>query len=159
MAKTETSANPLPRSFPLKSLGDFVGNMEEELSVCPVRALQAYISRTADIQSRPSSLFLSPKNPSKSISKNAISFFIRELITQSGAVGTFEGPGPRAHSVRSVATSLAFANNCSVSRILDTACWKSSSVFASYYLRDISHQSGEVRRIGPCVAAGQVIRQ
>ena len=46
LAKTETAGNPLPRSFPLKSLGDSVGDMEEELLVCPVRCLKFYLKRT-----------------------------------------------------------------------------------------------------------------
>ena len=43
VAKTESVSNPLPRSFLVKSLKDFVGDMEEELLLCPVRALSVYL--------------------------------------------------------------------------------------------------------------------
>ena len=156
IAKTETTDNPLPRCFPLKSLGDFVGNLEEELLVCPVRCLRTYIRRTSKIPNRPKRLFLSPRFLSKALSKNAMSFFLRDLISKSGALGSNEGPSPKAHSIRSMATSLAFARNLAISSILEAATWKTNSVFASFYLKEFSFESGDIRSLGPCVAAGQV---
>ena len=44
-AKTESSANPLPRSFCVRSLSDFVGDLPDELLLCPVCALRVCISR------------------------------------------------------------------------------------------------------------------
>ena len=41
-AKSESAAKPLPRSFRVRSLRDFVGSLPGELSLCPVRALQVY---------------------------------------------------------------------------------------------------------------------
>ena len=58
-AKTETSVRPLPLSFPVRSLRDFVGSLPDELLLCPVRALRLYLSRTAALPSRPRSLCLS----------------------------------------------------------------------------------------------------
>ena len=157
LAKTESDSNPLPRSFPLKSLGDFVGDLREELLVCPVRCLLAYIKRTSNIQSRPKSLFLSPGNPSRAISKNGISFFLRELISNYGLLGAQEGLAPRAHSIRSMATSLAFKKNIAIPRILEAATWRSNSVFASFYLKDVAIEFGDLWRLGPLVVAGQVL--
>ena len=37
-AKTESAVNPLPRSFCVRSLVDFVGDLPDELLFCPVRA-------------------------------------------------------------------------------------------------------------------------
>ena len=45
VAETESEANPIPRSFKVTSLKDFVGDMPEELSLCPVRALRFYLKR------------------------------------------------------------------------------------------------------------------
>ena len=56
-AKTESAVRPLPRSFPVRSLRDFVGSLPDELLLCPVRALRLYLSRTASLPSRPRSLF------------------------------------------------------------------------------------------------------
>ena len=74
-AKTESAVNPLPRSFCVRSLDDFVGNLPDELLLCPVRALCSYLARTSSLVSRPRTLFVSPCSPSRSLSKNALSFF------------------------------------------------------------------------------------
>ena len=47
--KTESSANPLPRSFCVCSLRDFVGSLPDELLLCPVHALQAYLLLTSSL--------------------------------------------------------------------------------------------------------------
>ena len=82
-AKTEFSVNPLPRSFCVRPLVDFIGNLPEELLLCCVRALRHYISRTASVSPRPRSLFVSPRSPSRSLSKNALSFFLRIVISRA----------------------------------------------------------------------------
>ena len=130
--------------------------MVEELSVCPVRCLKAYIKRTAKVPGRPSSLFISPKNNSQALSKNAISFFLRDLISRYGTLESFEGPRPRAHSVRSMATSIAFKKNCPVPRILEAASWRTNSVFTTFYLKEVTFERGDIFSLSPCVAAGHV---
>ena len=156
VAKTETAENPVPRSFPLKSLSNFVGDMVEELSVCPVRCLKAYLKRTSKIPGRPNTLFVSPRNNMKPLSKNAISFFLRDLISRYGSLDSSEGPGPRAHSVRAMATSVAFSKNCPVHKILEAASWRTNSVFTSFYLKELAFEKGDIHSLSPCVAAGFV---
>ena len=117
----------------------------------------AYIKRTGDIVGRPRSLFVSVKNNCRSMSKNAVSFFIRNLIASTMSSGVKEGPAPRAHSVRSVSTSVAFQKNCSLSKIFQTAIWKTNSVFSSFYLKDVATCLGEMRSLGSIVVAGQVV--
>ena len=63
----------------------------------------------------------------------------------------------RAHEVRSVSTSVAFHRNWSVSSVLESATWSSSSVFSSFYLRDIQHEYDGLLSLGPFVAAGSRI--
>ena len=65
--------------------------------------------------------------------KNAMSFFLRQLITESGAVSSLVPP--RAHDIRGIATSLNYYSNLSISAIKEAATWKSNSVFAMGYLR------------------------
>ena len=86
-AKTESPSNPLPRSFCVRSLRDFVGDLPEELLLCPVRALHIYLSRTSSLSPCPRSLFVSPCTPSLPLSKNALSFFLLSyrLGSQLGA--------------------------------------------------------------------------
>ena len=74
-AKTELAVNPLPRSFSVRSLDGFVGDPPDELLLCPVRVLRAYLSRTSSITPRPRTLFVSPRSTSRSLSKNALSSF------------------------------------------------------------------------------------
>ena len=54
LAKTETSLNPLPRSFVVKSLASFAFGLEEGSLLCPVRALRIYLKRTKGLSKRSS---------------------------------------------------------------------------------------------------------
>ena len=119
VAKTESVRNPLPPSFLVKSLEDFVRDMPEERSLCPVRAVRVYLERTSSLSPRPRSLFVSSSNPSRPLSKNALSFFLRRVILNAGPVA--DSSTPRAHSVRDVATSASFLRNQSVSKVLEAA--------------------------------------
>ena len=102
-------------------------------------------------------LFVSPRRRLKQISKNALSFFLREVVSGAVSPGVAEGPAPRAHSIRGVSTSVLFHRNWSVRDVLQAATWRSNSVFASFYLRDVAFRSGDAFSLGPFVAAGQVI--
>ena len=136
LAKTESALRPLPRSFLVKSLTDFATGLDEDLLLCPVRCLRVYLQCTAPGVNHPRRLFVSPKNPLRSISKNAISYFLQEIIAEAGA-SSVAGVVPRAHSIRGVATSTAFHRNWSITSIVNAACWRSSSVFTSFYLKDL----------------------
>ena len=107
MAKTESEQNLLPRSFLVRSLEEFVGDLPDDRLLCPVRAVRVYLRVTEALRPRPRALFVSPSCPSGALSKNALSFFIRRVIIDSGMAG--EGVSPRAHSVRGVATSIFYA--------------------------------------------------
>ena len=56
-----------------------------ELLLCPVRALREYLKSTASFVDRTCWLFVSPRSPSKAMSKNGISFLLLEVIYESGA--------------------------------------------------------------------------
>ena len=75
--------NPLPRYFRVRSLRDFVGDLSDELLLCPVCTLQIYLTRTSSLPLRPRSLFVSSWSPSRPLSKNALSFFLPSVILQS----------------------------------------------------------------------------
>ena len=90
------------------------------------------------------------------MSKNAVLFFLREVIHAAGA-SRLEVGSVRAHEVRSVSTSVAYHRNWSLSLVLESATWSSSSVFSSFYLRDIQHEYDGMLSLGPFVAAGSRI--
>ena len=152
LAKTESALRPLPRSFLVKSLTDFAAGLDEDLLLCPVRCLRVYLQRTSPGVNRPRRLFVSPRNPSRSISKNAISYFLREVIAEADA-SSVAGVVPRSHSICGVATSAAFHRNWSISSVLNAACWR-SSVFTSFCLKDLYFEINGLRSLGPFVAAG-----
>ena len=156
LAKTETASNPLPRSVIVKSLEDFVGDLPERV-LCPVRAVRHLRRATRSTEASPSRLFVSPSDPTRSMSKNAMSFFLRQLITESGAVSS--AVPPRAHDIRGIATSLNYYSNLSLSAINEAATWKSKRVFAVRYLKDMSATRSRLKDKGPLIAAGSAVNQ
>ena len=153
VAKSESLTRSIPRSFLVKSLADFAAGLDTNLLLCPVRALRLYLPRARSLSPGRHRLFVSPRRPSRAMSKNAVSFFLREVISAAGAARPHVG-SLRAHDVRSVSTSVAFHRNWSVSSVLESATWASSSVFSSFYLRDIQHEFDGLLSLGPFVAAG-----
>ena len=155
VAKTETLKNPIPRSFLLKSLtpGEEETGVEECL-LCPVRALRIYLQRSETLSHRPRSLFVSPSNPKRPISKNAISFFLRETIAQAASLSTDQC---RAHDVRGISASASFWSNWPLSKILEAACWRSANVFANHYLKDIMMANEDCMSLGPFTTAGLAV--
>ena len=87
------------------------------------------------------------------MSKKAISYFLREVIAESSA-NKETGVVPCAHSIRGDATSTAFHRNWSVSSVLNAACWRSNSVFTSFYLKDLHFEIDGLCSLGPLVAGG-----
>ena len=133
MAKTESERNPRPCSILVRSLEEFVGYLPEERVLCPVHAVWIYLSLTSTLSPCPQSLLVSPWLLLNLLLKNALSFFLRQVILDAGAVD--EGASlPQAHSVRAVTASAAFLRNWSVSKVLEAATWRSNPGFASFYL-------------------------
>ena len=124
--------------------------------LCPVRSLSAYLDRMSGLGNRPRCLFVSSKCPSRAMSKNGISYMLREVIVQSGA-SSQSGQVPRAHIIRGIATSSAFFRNWSLRSVLEAASLRSNTAFTSFYLRDLSFNSDGVHSLGPFVAAGERI--
>ena len=157
VGKTDSLDALLPRSFRICSLPEFAGDLEEGSLLCPVRFLRAYWSVRSQQMSRASLLFVSLRSPYRQISKNVLSFFLQEVILGAGAVREDVGTSLRAHSIRGVGTSTVFMQNWSVSKVLGAASWKSNSVFASFYLRDVQYIFEGLCSLGPFVAAGSVL--
>ena len=85
VAKSESLTRSIPRSFLVKSLSDFAAGLDADLLLCPVRALRIYLDRTASFAPLRHRLFVSLRRPSHSLSKNAVSFFLRDVISYAGA--------------------------------------------------------------------------
>ena len=158
-AKNDNKAKALPRSFLIKSLQQLVGQ-EEERKFCPVRALSAYLQRTKNYDRKGRNLFLAPSNPSRSASKNGIAYLLKSVIKEA-----HEKADPESlklykvmiHEIRAVSTSLAFAHNLSIDSVIEAGQWRSNSVFASHYLKEVALRYDECCALGPIVVAGTVI--
>ena len=107
-----------------------------------------------------SRLFVSPRNPRRPSSKNAISFFIKELVREAHRslcpelMPIFK---VKIHELRAVSTSVSFAHNLSLESVMNAAQWRCNSVFASHYLKEVSIEYENCRTLGPLIAAGTVI--
>ena len=80
VAKSESLSRSIPRSFLVKSLSDFAAGLDVDLLLCPVRALRVYLDRTLSLAPSRRRLFVSLSCPMRAMSKNAVSFFLRDVI-------------------------------------------------------------------------------
>ena len=83
VAKSESLTRSIPRSFLVPYLSDFAAGLDDDLLLCPVRALHIYLDRIGSLAPLRHCLFLSPRRPSRSLSKNAVSFFLRDVISSA----------------------------------------------------------------------------
>ena len=116
VAKSESLSRSIPRSFLVKSLSDFAAVLDDDLLLCPVRALRIYLDRTLPLAPSRRRLFVSPSCPTRAMSKNAVSSFLRKVIHGAEASRPEVG-SVRAHDIRGVSTSVDFHRNCSVSAV------------------------------------------
>ena len=107
-----------------------------------------------------SNLFLAPSNPSRVASKNWLAYLLKSVILEAHREANLETMSickVKPHEVRAVATSLSYNHNLSIDSVLEAAQWRSNSVFASHYLKEVSLEYENCRSLGPIVAAGSVI--
>ena len=81
VAKSELLTRSIPRSFLVKSLADFAAGLDVDLLLC----LRLYLLRARSLSPCRHRLFLSPWRHSRAMSKNAVSFFLREVISAAEA--------------------------------------------------------------------------
>ena len=85
-----------------------------------------------------------------------MSFYLRQLIVDSGAVSSTRPP--IAHDIRGIATSLNYYSNLSLTSLMQVATWKLKRVFASRYLKEVSATQDNIQQFGPLVIAGDRLR-
>ena len=124
--------------------------------LCPVRALQWYLERTAEHRPDLARLFLST-GEYKEVSKSLISYWIRQVISRAYAQAGEPVPSqPRAGETRGLGPSLLVKRNYDVPAVLKAGTWKRHSTFSRFYLRDLVSRSLDVHHLGPVVAAQEV---
>ena len=133
---------------------------------CPVRALRyyhRYLTEHPDLRKDRRRLFVPIKdnNAGKELSASSISRWICTTIVDSHAAiqdsKNLSG-SVKAHEVRAVATSLQLFNKVDLHSVMKAGRWSSGGTFTSFYLRDLCPQAESLRRAGPIVAAGDIVR-
>jgi hypothetical protein len=128
---------------------------------CPVRAVKIYVERSASYRRMRRKLFISHAlNHEGEIAPATISSWIRDTIIQCYKLSNNRLRTEykvTAHSVRSMATSWAVTNRATVADVMTAAMWRAPTTFTSFYLRDVTNISDSMYRIGPVVAALNVI--
>ena len=105
-------------------------------------------------------IFVSTKDGSKPLSKNVLSFLLREMIQQSHqqlARDHFPLLRVQACEIRGIAMSLNMWRNKSLLAVLEAASWKTPSVFANHYLSDVERVDGDIFSLGLIVTWGDVV--
>ena len=165
ITKTQIKTGNKLKPFRIPSLTSVLGNdLQLDRKLCPCRALKHFIKRSEPVRkSDPTKtlLFVSYDPRKKGdICKNTISGWISQLIrfcySQPGSKA-LQLTGTRAHEVRAYASSLVSKGTSAIDDILMAGNWRSHNTFTNHYLRDISHQEGDLLRIGPIVAGQKVV--
>lgn len=100
--------------------------------LCVVTVLKEYLKRTKKLRSS-QYLLISYIKPFGQVSTATISRWIRIVMSRAGIdVDKF-----KAHSVRSAATTKAYAKNIPLKDIMSLAGWTSESTFKKFYLKPV----------------------
>ena len=106
----------------------------EDRKLDPVRALNIYLDRVKDFRDLNSLFVTYGAGQKKSPRSQTIARWLVSAI--KSAPGSFRVGPIRAHSTRSVSTTVAFARGVSVANILKAADWASASTFSQFYLKE-----------------------
>ena len=156
VAKSESLTRSIPRSFLVKSLADFVAGLDTDLLLCPVRALRLYLLWARSLSPGRHRLFMSPRRPARPLSKNAVSFFLREVISAAGAARPRLDPSGLTKSAACPPLSRSTVTGrlpLSLSQPLGPPV----RCFLHFLLATFNTNFGGLLSLGPFVAAGSRI--
>ena len=142
-----------------KTLGP---DLEQDKTLCPVRALRYYLSRTESLLKGREKLFIAYKpGHTGEIVPATISSWLKQVIRfayQQVKPGTLQTLQVSGHSVRATASSWAAIGGASVDQILHACHWRSHNTFTSFYLKDIAWEDAQNFTLGPFVAAQSIVQ-
>ena len=128
-----TISNTLKQSKPGRFASPIELELYEKESLCVVRTLREYLSRTEDKRHGQDALLISYLKPYKAVTPNTISRWIKNTMTLSGINTELF----KSHSTRAASTSAAKKANVNIDQIMKTAGWKNASTFAKFYNKTI----------------------
>lgn len=165
VAKTEVPGKPETRlqDVTLQGLGNFCSNsLSEERTLCPVRAVKIYLSRTKEVRGQRQELFIPYKlGATQSISPVSISNWIQRAVKAAYTDASEEEAAAisvRAHDLRGIAASWNLHQSIPIGDILRAAQWRCHNTFTSFYLKDMTLQEDDILRLGP-ISVGQVLHR
>lgn len=121
-------SGPLP-SFTIKRLPD------HSAPVCPVRALEAYLSFTSGRRNGANSerVFIGSVRPFGHVTGSTVGRWIKVILSKAGVdTATFS-----AHSTRGAGSSAAATRGVPIDSVLKSAGWTSESTFSAFYRREV----------------------
>ena len=178
LAKNQSPEDASP-SVLIRPLAHFADDEDSDFRLCPVRALKTYLKRSKSRRQGTLRRLFIPCSDSrhKDIIKSTISRWISSTIKdayahfasenvawESSTSGERRRGGAtlipltqaRTHEIRAWSTTLAASHSTRLDDVLKAAYWRSSDVFTSFYLRDISClRLDGCHALSSVVAAGQ----
>ena len=158
-ALTDRGASAL-LSVSIPALSSIVSeDLPDDLLLCPVRAIRIYIDCTSLMRDNKRLFFISYLDH---IQKDILSVSLSRWIVKTIQLcyeleGAKLRSSAKVHSVRALATSLAFFKQASMEQVIRAGTWVFSNTFISYYLKDLNFIQGNLSRMGPLVTAGIII--
>ena len=162
LAKTQLASSP-PLAFTIPALESSLGSdMEDDLLLCPLRALRVYLKRTKGLRVGKRLLFISHQAKFKRDIRSAtISSWIQKCIRTCYDLADQDSACSfkvRAHDLRAMAASIAYMGRVPLDQVMQACSWQSHNTFTSFYLRDLTWTGSESHHLGPVVAAHSVVR-
>lgn len=119
---------------------------DAQSTVCPVRALRTYVDRSAAFrQSDQLFVCFGGCNKGRAVSKQRLSHWIVDAITLAYECQGKDCPlNIKAHSVRAIASSWAWARGMSIQDLCLAAGWSSQNTFARFYKLDVPSVASHV---------------
>ena len=128
-------------------------------SLCPVRILTVYLSRTKSLRSGNNRLFIPIKKGVSDLSVKTISTWICKTISlayEFSGQSTLDLHTVKAHEVRALSNSWALFNSASLNEVLSAGFWRNENSFISFYLRSMSSAVDDLFSLGPIVSSQRV---
>ena len=101
--------------------------------ICPLTALKAYIKKTETLRNGENKLFTSLIKPNKFVSRDTISRWTKQVLTNSGIDTKYF----TSHSTRAASATKADQKEISLDTILNTIGWESAKTFHKYYHKPV----------------------
>jgi len=118
---------------------------EENVKICPVNALDTYITRTQEFRERhkTSKVFLSYVSPNKPVSKDTTAGWVSKML----AIAGIDTEKFKPHSKRAASSSKASKRGVPISDILSMGNWSNESVWQKHYNKNFSVAEKYQKRI------------